>query len=160
MSFRIHNCRVDTITDRDVKNIQVANWGQILAWFSTPVWPPRPGATSDGKKKPSPSVDSVEQYVGVKERELLLALDVRVRVPGLPLCALVALSVPVEASFPPELPDDFPLGLFGPRTLPSLAYSQTRPRVTHRSHVGCSPLHYVMVRNHLSCSFMGRDRAL
>jgi hypothetical protein len=33
------------------------------------------------------------------------------------------------------------LGLLGPRTLPSFAYSQVRLRRMHRLHEGCSPLH-------------------
>jgi len=41
-----------------------------------------------------------------------------------------------------ELPIGLPdLGLFGPRTRPSFAYSHTRPRVMHRLQDGCSPLH-------------------
>lgn len=35
----------------------------------------------------------------------------------------------------------FVLGLLGPLTLPSLAYSHTSPRFMHRLHDGCSPLH-------------------
>jgi hypothetical protein len=36
------------------------------------------------------------------------------------------------------------LGLFGPRTRPSFAYSQIKPRVIHRLHEGCSPLHLII----------------
>lgn len=35
------------------------------------------------------------------------------------------------------------LDLFGPRTLPSFAYSHSKPRFKHLLHEGCSPLHYV-----------------
>lgn len=35
------------------------------------------------------------------------------------------------------------LGLFGPRTRPSFAYSHIKPRVIHRLHEGCSPLHLI-----------------
>lgn len=34
------------------------------------------------------------------------------------------------------------LTLFGPRTLPSFAYSHTKPRFIQRLHDGCSPLHF------------------
>lgn len=46
--------------------------------------------------------------------------------------------VDVGADGGPPLPD---FGLLGPRTRPSLAYSQTRLRAIHRLHEGCSPLH-------------------
>jgi hypothetical protein len=35
----------------------------------------------------------------------------------------------------------FGLGLLGPRTLPSFAYSQVKLRRIQRLHDGCSPLH-------------------
>lgn len=37
---------------------------------------------------------------------------------------------------------DLTFGLLGPRTLPSLAYSQMRPLFVHRLQDGCSPLHW------------------
>jgi hypothetical protein len=55
---------------------------------------------------------------------------------------VVVVLLEVTVSFP--LFEDFDLDLFGPLTLPSLAYSQIRPRVKQRLHEGCSPLHYEM----------------
>jgi hypothetical protein len=43
-----------------------------------------------------------ERSIVPEEPVLLVALDLRVRVPGLPVCRLVALSLPMAASFPPE----------------------------------------------------------
>lgn len=37
----------------------------------------------------------------------------------------------------------FDFGLLGPRTRPSFAYSQSRPRFMQRLQEGCSPLHCV-----------------
>ena len=54
----------------------------------------------------------------------------------------------VTVSFPPlallvvvVVLDGFDLDLLGPLTLPSLAYSQIRPRAKQRLQAGCSPLH-------------------
>ena len=62
------------------------------------------------------------------------------------LAAEAAVDVPdVALAIEVTLALDF--GLFGPRTRPSFAYSHTKPRVMHRLQDGCSPLHYIKIRD-------------